>query len=96
VNDLPVRRSVDEALCLLQAFQFTVTPIRTFLRLEVDGGADVVQCSKDKHGEMCPQNWKEGRKTIQADRTAKLEYFAAVDRAQENGKVIETKHTHVD
>ncbi|VDN96857.1 unnamed protein product [Rodentolepis nana] len=41
VNDLPVGRSVDEALRLLEAFQFT-----------------------DKHGEVCPVNWRPGDKTF--------------------------------
>ncbi|CAF1066830.1 unnamed protein product [Adineta ricciae] len=41
INDLPVGRSVDETLRLVQAFQFT-----------------------DKHGEVCPANWKPGKKTI--------------------------------
>ncbi|KAH9954988.1 thioredoxin-like protein [Lactifluus volemus] len=73
VNDLPVGRSVDEALRLVQAFQFT-----------------------DKHGEVCPANWKEGGKTIRADPTSKLEYFATADGAQENGKVNGTKRARVE
>jgi C-terminal domain of 1-Cys peroxiredoxin len=60
--------------------------IRIFSRCLVDG-PDAMWCGKDKHGELCPANWKEGGKVIQADLTAKREYFAAVDRAQENGKV---------
>lgn len=39
INDLPVGRSVDETLRLVQAFQFT-----------------------DVHGEVCPANWKPGKK----------------------------------
>ncbi|KAN0114198.1 Thioredoxin-like fold [Russula decolorans] len=74
MNDLPVGRSVDEALRLVQAFQFT-----------------------DEHGEVCPANWKEGAKTIRADPTDKLEYFAAVDGGkQENGKANGTKRARVD
>jgi len=73
MNDLPVGRSVDEALRLVQAFQFT-----------------------DEHGEVCPANWKEGSKTIRADPTAKLEYFAAVDGNHENGKANGTKRPRVD
>ncbi len=55
------------------------------------------QC-KDEHGEVCPANWKEGAKTIRADPTAKLEYFAAaVDGdKQENGKANGTKRARVD
>ena len=41
INDLPVGRSVDETLRLVQAFQFV-----------------------DKHGEVCPANWKPGKDTI--------------------------------
>lgn len=41
INDLPVGRSVDEALRLLDAFLFT-----------------------DKHGEVCPANWKPGKETM--------------------------------
>ena len=44
INDAPVGRSVDEALRLIQAFQYT-----------------------DKHGEVCPANWKPGEKTIIPD-----------------------------
>jgi len=52
VNDLPVGRSVDETLRLVQAFQFT-----------------------DKHGEVCPANWKPGKKTMKADPNESKEYF---------------------
>nr|UAJ49551.1 thioredoxin peroxidase [Grapholita molesta] len=52
VNDLPVGRSVEETLRLVQAFQFT-----------------------DKHGEVCPANWKPGSKTIKPDTKAAQEYF---------------------
>merc|ERR1712032_6292 len=41
VNDLPVGRSPEEALRVLQAFQFV-----------------------EEHGEVCPANWKPGKKTI--------------------------------
>ncbi|XKL66026.1 hypothetical protein PGB90_009446 [Kerria lacca] len=52
INDLPVGRSVDETLRLVQAFQFT-----------------------DKHGEVCPANWKPGSKTMKADPKGAQEYF---------------------
>jgi hypothetical protein len=52
---------------------------------------------QDEHGEVCPANWKEGAKTIRADPTDKLEYFAAVDGGkQENGKANGTKRARVD
>lgn len=41
MNDLPVGRSVDETLRLVQAFQYT-----------------------DKHGEVCPAEWKPGQDTV--------------------------------
>ncbi|CAA9994551.1 unnamed protein product [Nesidiocoris tenuis] len=56
VNDLPVGRSVDETLRLVQAFQYT-----------------------DKHGEVCPANWKPGSKTMTADPKASLNYFKSVN-----------------
>ena len=56
INDLPVGRSVDETLRLVQAFQFT-----------------------DKHGEVCPANWKPGKKTMIAEPTESKQYFEAVN-----------------
>lgn len=41
INDLPVGRSVDEALRVIQAFQYV-----------------------EKHGEVCPANWKPNAPTI--------------------------------
>jgi C-terminal domain of 1-Cys peroxiredoxin len=64
--------------------------------LAVDSAETAMRCGKDKHGEVCPANWKEGGKTIRADPTSKLEYFAMVDGAQENGKVNGTKRARVD
>lgn len=52
INDLPVGRSVDETLRLVQAFQFT-----------------------DKHGEVCPANWKPGSKSMKPDPKGAQEYF---------------------
>jgi alkyl hydroperoxide reductase subunit AhpC len=82
--DLPVGRSVDEALGLVQAFQFTVSLSEYPFVVDV---AHAMRCGKAKHGEVCPANWKEGGKTIQGGPTAKLEYFAAVDSVQEYGEV---------
>lgn len=56
INDLPVGRSVDETLRLVQAFQFT-----------------------DKHGEVCPANWKPGKKTINPEVGKSKEYFENVN-----------------
>jgi alkyl hydroperoxide reductase subunit AhpC len=56
INDLPVGRSVEETLRLVQAFQFT-----------------------DKNGEVCPANWKPGKKTMKADVSDSKEYFDSVN-----------------
>lgn len=53
INDLPVGRSVDEALRLVQGFQFT-----------------------DKHGEVCPANWKPGADTMKPDVKGSKSYFS--------------------
>ncbi|RWS11905.1 thioredoxin-dependent peroxide reductase-like protein [Dinothrombium tinctorium] len=50
INDLPVGRSVDEALRVVKAFQFV-----------------------EKHGEVCPANWKPGDATINPSKAN--EYF---------------------
>ncbi|KAL3868307.1 hypothetical protein ACJMK2_041130 [Sinanodonta woodiana] len=54
VNDMPVGRSVDETLRLVQAFQFT-----------------------DKHGEVCPANWKPGSDTMKPSPKESQSYFKA-------------------
>jgi peroxiredoxin (alkyl hydroperoxide reductase subunit C) len=53
INDLPVGRNVDEALRVIQAFQF-----------------------HEKHGEVCPANWKPGEDTMKADPVKSREYFS--------------------
>lgn len=53
VNNLPLGRSVDEAIRLVDALQFT-----------------------EKHGEVCPANWKEGEKAMKPDAGGLKEYFA--------------------
>ncbi|XP_017777793.1 PREDICTED: peroxiredoxin 1-like [Nicrophorus vespilloides] len=57
INDLPVGRSVDEVLRLVQAFQFT-----------------------DEHGEVCPANWKPGKKTMKPDVNGSKAYFESGDQ----------------
>jgi len=52
VNDLTVGRSVDEALRILQAFQFV-----------------------EKHGEVCPANWKPNSPTIKPTAEGSKSYF---------------------
>ncbi|XP_054722188.1 peroxiredoxin-2-like [Uloborus diversus] len=56
INDLPVGRSVDEALRLVKAFQFV-----------------------EKHGEVCPANWKPDSPTIKPDPKKAMEYFEKVN-----------------
>ncbi|MCZ8341845.1 MAG: peroxiredoxin [Leptospira sp.] len=56
VNDLPVGRNIQEAIRLIQAFQFV-----------------------EKHGEVCPANWSEGKKTMKADPTGSKAYFSSVN-----------------
>lgn len=34
---------------------------------------------QEKHGEVCPANWKEGDKSMKADPKGSLEYFSAVN-----------------
>ncbi|KAF5843141.1 thioredoxin-like protein [Dunaliella salina] len=53
INNMPIGRSVDETLRLLQAIQYV-----------------------EKHGEVCPANWKPGAPTMVADPDKSLEYFA--------------------
>ena len=53
INDLPLGRSVDEALRMLDALQFF-----------------------EANGEVCPANWKQGEKSMQADTEGLEAYFA--------------------
>ena len=53
VNNLPLGRSVEEALRMVDALQFT-----------------------EKHGEVCPANWKEGEKAMKPTEEGLEEYFA--------------------
>lgn len=52
INDLPIGRSVNEALRLIRALQFN-----------------------KKNGEVCPANWRPGKKGIKADVKGAKEYF---------------------
>ena len=54
VNDFPLGRSVDEALRMVKALQFT-----------------------EKHGEVCPADWQEGKRTIKPTVTESKEFFGA-------------------
>ena len=54
VNDLPLGRSVDEALRMVQALQFF-----------------------EKNGEVCPADWKEGKRTIKQGVNESKEFFKA-------------------
>lgn len=54
VNDLPLGRSVDEALRMVQALQYF-----------------------EKNGEVCPADWKEGKRTIKPSVNDSKEFFGA-------------------
>ena len=54
INDLPLGRSVDEALRVLDALQFT-----------------------EKHGEVCPANWREGDEAMKPTAEGVAKYLAA-------------------
>ncbi|MDZ4850083.1 MAG: peroxiredoxin [Pirellulaceae bacterium] len=54
VNDLPLGRSVDEALRMVKALQYV-----------------------EKHGEVCPANWQEGKRSMKADVQGSKEFFGA-------------------
>ena len=54
INDLPIGRSVDEAIRTLDALIFS-----------------------EKHGEVCPANWKEGSSSMQPTQEGLEKYFAA-------------------
>lgn len=53
VNDLPLGRSVDEAIRLLDALIF-----------------------HEKHGEVCPANWKTGAKAMKPNEEGLADYFS--------------------
>jgi alkyl hydroperoxide reductase subunit AhpC len=84
VNDLPVGRSVEETIRLIQAFQFTVW---TGCSRHMEIMQLIFKYIQDTYGEVCPANWTEGSKTIKADPVAKLEYFTAVTDGQSNNHV---------
>ena len=53
VNDMPLGRSVDEALRVVDALQFV-----------------------EKHGEVCPANWSQGKSAMKATHSSTAEYLA--------------------
>lgn len=53
VNDLPLGRSVDEVLRILDALLYF-----------------------EKHGEVCPANWQQGKKSLKPTQEALEQYFA--------------------
>jgi len=53
INDLPLGRSVDEALRMLDALQYT-----------------------EKHGEVCPANWKKGEAAMKPTAEGVADYLA--------------------
>ena len=65
VNDLPVGRSVDEVLRVIEALQFN----------EKHGDGMLIPLAYKK---VCPANWKKGAPTMKADPTGSKEYFSKV------------------
>ena len=61
IHDLPIGRSVDEVIRVIEALQF-----------------------HEKHGEVCPANWKKGDKTMNADPVKSKAYFQAVNNGEVN------------
>lgn len=57
VNDLPVGRSVDEVLRLLQVNTFLKSATKPQLSLQAFQFVE-------KHGEVCPANWQPNKPTI--------------------------------
>ncbi len=57
VNDLPLGRSVDEALRILDALTYF-----------------------EKHGEVCPANWQQGKKSMKTTQEGLEQYFATHGR----------------
>ncbi len=53
INNLPLGRSIDEALRMIDALQYT-----------------------EKHGEVCPANWKEGEDAMKPDQKGVSSYLA--------------------
>ncbi len=53
INDLPIGRSVDEALRILDAWQF-----------------------HEKHGDVCPANWRQGEEAMKPTAEGVAEYLA--------------------
>ncbi len=54
INDLPLGRSIDEAIRMVDALQYF-----------------------EKHGEVCPANWKPGDKAMQATHEGVAEYLGS-------------------
>jgi peroxiredoxin (alkyl hydroperoxide reductase subunit C) len=54
VNDLPLGRSIDEAIRMVDALQH-----------------------HEKHGEVCPANWEEGKEAMDATREGVAEYLSS-------------------
>lgn len=72
INDLPVGRSVDETLRLVQAFQYTVSIL---FQIRVVNFLSFNLLSQDVHGEVCPVGWKPGDATIKPGVDSSKEFF---------------------
>lgn len=79
INDLPVGRSVDETLRLVQAFQVKNKIFNLNLTLNLKTFFFCIFQYTDVHGEVCPANWKPGSKTMIADPQKSKDYFGQVN-----------------
>lgn len=76
INDLPIGRSVDESLRLLDALKFVEehgegTAARFSISFCTDGSVFI---------SVCPANWRQGEKTIKPDPKGSKEYFETVTK----------------
>ncbi len=65
INDLPLGRSVEEALRIVDALNYF-----------------------EQHGEVCPANWKSGKKSLQASNEGVKQYFAMTDKGQDHAPKV--------
>ena len=80
INDLPVGRSVDETLRLVQAFQFTDKHgegNKKHTRRKKRFFNGFIKQKKTFSFTVCPAGWTPGKKSMKADPAGSKEYFEA-------------------
>lgn len=90
INDLPIGRSVDEALRIIEALQFTeqhgegkIIISSYFWTYLISGKMSALKMAVIRYRydtqsynfSVCPANWKKGDKTIKPDPKGSQEYF---------------------